>query len=67
MKKYRFAVHNWKCDLPIAFWIVKPFPSAYYAYSWADRISFKKKSMYIVVCEGEGKVNEIYNTDRIRF
>lgn len=55
MKKYRFAVHNWKSDLPIAFWIVKPFTSAYYAYSWADRISFKKTSMYIVVCEGEAK------------
>lgn len=55
MKKYRFAVHNWKSSFP-AFRIVKPFPSVYYAWIWADSISFKKKnSMYIVVCEGEEK------------
>ena len=55
MKNYRFAVYNWKSNLP-AFRIVKPFHSVYYAWIWADKISYKKQnSMYIVVCEVEDK------------
>lgn len=49
MKLYKFAVHNWKNDMP-AFWVYKRFPSAYDADRWAMRISFKKPdSMYHVI------------------
>ena len=54
MKKYKFAVHNWKNDFP-AFWFYKSFPSAYYADLYAMRISFRKKSSnyHIIFCAGE--------------
>lgn len=54
MKKYKFAVKNWKNDLP-GFWFYKSFPSAYYADRYAMRISFQKKnSMYMIsFCAGE--------------
>ena len=54
MKRYKFAINNWKNDLP-GFWVYKEFPSAYEADRWAMRISFQKRnSMYMVVfCAGE--------------
>lgn len=55
-KTYKFAVNNWKNDLP-GFWFYKRFPSAYEADKWAMRVTFKKpNSMYhIVFCAGEEK------------
>ena len=54
MKKYKFAVHNWKNDFP-AFWFYKAFPSAYYADLYAMRVSFRKKNSnyHVIFCAGE--------------
>lgn len=54
MKKYKFAVKNWKNDYAIPFWFYKEFPSAYYADRYAMRISFQKKnSPYMVIPQFE--------------
>ena len=50
MKKFRFAVRNWKSDTAKLFWFYKDFPSAYFADRYAMRISFNNpKSSYFVI------------------
>ena len=55
MKKYKFAVKNWKNDYASPFWFYKSFPSAYLADRYAMRVTFEKKnSPYMVIfCAGE--------------
>lgn len=54
MKKYKFAVKNWKNDTATPFWFFKTFRSAYDADRYAMRVSFCRNSPYIVIfCAGE--------------
>lgn len=51
MKTFKFSAHNWKNDFHRGFWFYKDFPSAYAATIYADRISFNRKSQYMVIVE----------------